>query len=118
MGEALPAPHLVHRRLPRSRPALWRSHWLSAIAWTGLLVIGMTLFSTLNADSDPLAVNGPPVVLSTQFSVIEVQRNTAARAAHPGEHPIPRWLQVRRSVERWSRPPSQWLRHVLHIRGP
>jgi hypothetical protein len=84
-----------------------------------VLVLGLMVFSTVDADGDPLTPNGPPVVLATGAAQLAASAEAAA-----AEDDVPSAESVIRTWWRHAvvgpslRVLSAWLPRARPIRGP
>ena len=100
------------------RPGTWGEYGVGVLLPV-VLVVGLMVFNTVDADGDPLTANGPPVTHVTEVSGAttredDVERTDAEADAGEGE---PRRLH-RSAACLLGRVRSAWLRRTRPIRGP
>ena len=90
-----------------------------AVIWPLLLVAGLIVYNTVDADGDPLTANGPPIVLTSEVTTAvatDAGVTGAERAVVVGEGGVRR---LRQRVSRWAcRARSLWRPQARPIRGP
>jgi hypothetical protein len=82
-----------------------------------VLVVGLMVFNTVDADGDPLTANGPPVVLVTESPGATTREDDAERTDSEADVGEPR--RIYRSVAGMlRRVRSAWFPGTRLIRGP
>jgi hypothetical protein len=84
-----------------------------------LLVCGLMVFNTVDADGDPLTANGPPVVLVTEWPGATAREDDLDRTELEPEPGVGARRRLTRSASsRLRRVRSAWLARTRPIRGP
>jgi len=98
------------------RPRLAVVSSVLLILWPIFLIVGLTVFSTVDADGDVTTANGPPVVRLMEMEATDVvEEATETPGSEARDHRDSPIRRVRDHIEALA---PGWFGQILRIRGP